>query len=100
MEGGKNMTIDRLNGIDPIKPVQPSQRTQRTEAVDKTDAVSVSNEARILSDANIALEAVRNAPDIREDKVTEVKKKFADPSYINNALLELVADKILDDYGL
>ena len=94
------MTIDRLNGIDPVKPVHPIQRAQRTEAVGKTDAVSVSNEARVLSDANIALEAVRNAPDIREDKVDEVKKKFADPSYIKNALLELVADKILDDYGL
>ena len=94
------MTIDRLNGIDPVKPVHPIQRAQRTEAVGKTDAVSVSNEARVLSDANIALEAVRNAPVIREDKVDEVKKKFADPSYINNALLELVADRILDDYGL
>ena len=100
MEGGKNMTIDRLNGIDPVKPVQPIQRTQRTEVLNKADAVSVSSEARVLSDANIALEAVRNAPDIREDKVAEVKKKFEDPSYINNALLELVADKILDDYGL
>ena len=99
MEGGKNMTIDRLNGIDPVKPVQPIQRTQRAESSDKADAVSVSHEARVLSDANIALEAVRNAPDIREDKVAEVKKKLADPSYINNALLELVADKILDDYG-
>jgi len=100
MEGGKNMTIDRLNGIDPVKPVQPIQRTQRTEILNKADAVSVSSEARVLSDANIALEAVRNAPDIREDKVAEVKKKFEDPSYINNALLELVADRILDDYGL
>ncbi|MGI5101993.1 flagellar biosynthesis anti-sigma factor FlgM [Treponema vincentii] len=94
------MTIDRLNGIDPVKPVQPIQRTQRTEVLNKADAVSVSSEARVLSDANIALEAVRNAPDIREDKVAEVKKKFEDPSYINNALLELVADRILDDYGL
>ena len=94
------MTIDRLNGIDPVKPVQPIQRTQRTEILNKVDAVSVSSEARVLSDANIALEAVRNAPDIREDKVAEVKKKFEDPSYINNALLELVADRILDDYGL
>ena len=94
------MTIDRLNGIDTVKPVQPIQRTQRTEVLNKADAVSVSSEARVLSDANIALEAVRNAPDIREDKVAEVKKKFEDPSYINNALLELVADRILDDYGL
>ena len=92
------MTIDRLNGIDPVKLVPPVQRAQRPEG--KEDAVSVSQEARVLSDANIALEAVRNAPDIREDKVSEVKKKFSDPSYINNALLELVADKILDDYGL
>ena len=100
MEGGINMTIDRLNGIDPVKPVRPIQRTQRTEAFGKADAVSVSHEARVLSDANIALEAVKNAPDIREDKVAEVKKKLADPSYINNALLVLVADRILDDYGL
>ncbi|MEL3905827.1 MAG: flagellar biosynthesis anti-sigma factor FlgM [Treponema sp.] len=93
------MTIDRLNGIDPVKPVQPVRKTHKVEAFDKADAVSVSKEARVLSDANIALEAVRNAPDIREDKVAEVAKKLADPSYINNALLELVADKILDDYG-
>ena len=94
------MTIDRLNGIDPVKPVQPIQRTQRTEVLNKADAVSVSSEALLLSDANISLESLRNAPDIREDKVAEVKKKFEDPSYINNALLELVADRILDDYGL
>ena len=100
MEGGKDMTIDRLNGIDPVKPVRPVQRAHKNEALSKADAVSVSKEARVLSDANIALEAVRNAPDVREDKVAEVKKKLEDPSYINNALLELVADKILDDYGL
>lgn len=94
------MTIDKLNGIDPVKPVQPIRRTSKVEVRNKADAVSVSQEARVSSDANIALEAVRNAPDIREEKVAEVKKKFADPSYINNALLELVADKILDDYGL
>lgn len=93
------MTIDRLNGIDPVKPVRPLQKTHKVEPFDKGDEVSVSKEARVLSDANIALEAVRNAPDIREDKVAEVTKKFADPSYINNALLELVADKILDNYG-
>lgn len=94
------MTIDRLNGIDPVKPVQSVRKTHKTESFNKVDAVSVSKEARVLSDANIALEAVRNAPDVREEKVAEVKKKLEDPSYINNALLELVADKIMDDYGL
>ena len=93
------MTIDRLNGIDPVKLVQPIRRTHKVETLEKTDAVSLSREARVAADANLALEAVRNAPDIREDKVAEMKRKFADPSYINNALLELVADKILDNYG-
>mgnify|MGYP000339278099 FL=1 len=103
MEGGENMTIDRSNGIEsvqPVKPVHPVQRTPKAETIGKADAVSVSKEARVLSDATIALEAIRKAPDIREDKVAEVKKKFADPSYINNALLDIVADKILTDYGL
>ena len=93
------MTIDRLNGIDPVKLVQPIRRTHKVETLEKTDAVSLSREARVAADANLALEAVRNAPDIREDKVAEMKRKFADPSYLNNTLLELVADKILDNYG-
>lgn len=93
------MTIDRLNGIDPVKPVQPIQKTHKVESHNKADAVYVSKEARVLSEATIALDAIRKAPDIREDKVAEVTKKLADPSYIDHALLELVADKILDEYG-
>lgn len=93
------MTIDKLNGIDPVKLVQPIRRTHKVETTEKTDSVSVSREARVASDANLALAAVRSAPDVREDKIAEVKKKLADTSYINNALLELVADRILDDYG-
>lgn len=94
------MTIDRLNGLEPVKSVEPVRKTQKDKASHKSDAVSVSHEARVLSDAHIALEAVRNASDVREDKVAEVKRKFADPSYIDNALLGLVAEKIMDDYGL
>lgn len=100
MEGGKKMTIDRLNGLEPVKSVDPIRKAPKTKSSHVADAVSVSREARRLSDANIALEAVRKAPDVREEKVVEVKKKFEDPSYINNALLGLVAEKIMDDYGL
>jgi len=81
-------------------PSPPAKKPPKAETIGKADAVSVSKEARVLSDATIALEAIRKAPDIREDKVAGVKKKFADPSYINNALLDIVADKILTDYGL
>lgn len=94
------MTIDRLSGIDPVKPVQPVQKTHKQEASGQTDSVHVSKQGRTLADAHIALEAVRNAPDIREDKVAEVARKLKDPSYINDALLNIVADKILDSYGL
>lgn len=94
------MTIDRLNGLEPIKSVDQVRKAPKTKTSSVADTVSVSREARRLSDANIALEAVRKAPDVREEKVAEVKKKFEDPSYINNALLGLVAEKIMDDYGL
>lgn len=93
------MTIDRLNGIEPVKNVQSVHKLYKTEHVLDTDAISVSKEARLLSDANMALEVIKRTPDIREDKIVEVAKKLQDPSYINDAL-NSIADKILGSYGL
>lgn len=98
-EGGVNMTIDRLSGIEPVKNVQSLHRPYKTEKNVSTDAISVSQEARLLSEANMAFDVIKRMPDVREDKIAEVAKKLQDPLYINEALLNTVADKILDEYG-
>ncbi|MGP1577438.1 MAG: flagellar biosynthesis anti-sigma factor FlgM [Treponema sp.] len=93
------MTIDRLSGIEPVKNVQSLHRPYKTEKNVSTDAISVSQEARLLSEANMAFDVIKRMPDVREDKIAEVAKKLQDPLYINEALLNTVADKILDEYG-
>ncbi len=94
------MTIERLNGIEPVKNVQAVQHSYKAKSLKKSDSIQVSEDAQALAEIHFALEAVKNAPDIREDKVAEVAKKLEDPSYINDALLDTVADNILTSYGL
>ncbi|MGP1593700.1 MAG: flagellar biosynthesis anti-sigma factor FlgM [Treponema sp.] len=93
------MTIDRLSGIEPVKNVQTLHRLYKAEKVVSADAISVSQEAKLLSEANMAFDVIKKLPDVREDKIAEVSKKLQDPLYINKALLSTVADKILDEYG-
>lgn len=90
--------IDKLHSIDPIKNLQNTQKTRKTERVEAEDSISLSPKAQKLSEIYFAMEAVKSAPNIRQEKVAEVTKKFEDPSYIEK-VLDLTADKILDSFG-
>ena len=94
------MMIDRLGGIDPLKNVQNTQKSHRAGNGSKPDSISVSAEAKELAEAYQAMEAANAAPDVRSDRVAEVMQKIKDPSYINNSVVDLVADRIMDVYGL
>ena len=43
------------------------------------------------------METVKAAPDVREDRIAEVKAKLQDPNYINDAVVNSVADRLMDD---
>lgn len=95
----KNMTIDKLNGIEPVKNVRTVHKVQKPEKLELSDTIQVSAEAQKFAEVHFALEAVKKVPDVREDKIAEVTKKLEDPVYMDEALLNNVADKILDEYG-
>jgi len=99
-EGRKDMMIDRLGGVDPLKNVQNTQKTSRVSGTAKTDSISVSAEAKELSEVYTAMEAANASPDVRADKVAEVMQKIKDPSYINKSVVGMVADRLMDVYGL
>ncbi len=92
--------IDRLGGIDPLKNVQNTHKAHRMGGASQSDSISVSAEAKELSEVYYALEAAGTAPDVRADRVAEVLEKLKDPSYINKSVVDLVADRIMDAYGL
>ncbi len=89
------MTIDRLNPLDPIQPKKPSGAA-RADRTPGADSVSLSSEAVVKAELFNALELAKSAPDVRMDRVAEVKAKLEDPNYLNDAVLAATADRILD----
>ena len=47
------------------------------------------------------LEKVANeTPDVRADRVAEVKEKLKDPNYLNDVVIKSAADKFLSALGI
>ncbi len=94
------MMINRLGGVEAPRNVENSQKPKQVPKVGKGDSIDVSNEAKMLSEVYFAMEAVKSAPDIREDRVAEVAAKLQNPDYINDAIRGIVADRVMDTLGL
>jgi len=92
--------IDRLGDIDPINNVPKTRSSRQVGGTTPSDSINVSPEAKELAEAYFAMEAAGSAPDVRSDRVAEVLQKMKDPSYINNSVVDLVADRLMDVYGL
>jgi negative regulator of flagellin synthesis FlgM len=91
------MTIGRTGPIESTRPVNESRRNDPAGKTAKTDVtVSISTEALKKSEWLSAIEIVSAAPDIRADRVAELKAKINDPAYITDALSYATADKIID----
>ncbi|SIQ73593.1 anti-sigma-28 factor, FlgM family [Alkalispirochaeta americana] len=94
------MTIERLGPIDPIHRYHKAEKAAKSAGAKTGDAISLSDEARARSEVLQALEEVRGLPDIRQDRVEEVRRKLEDPSYISDKVVEAVAEEILSVFDL
>lgn len=89
------MGIDlRINGLNRtsnyrVDAKYKSKDVTSSSSVSK-DALSISSEAQ---DFQTALKAAKSTPDVRQDKVDELKNRFKAGSYEVN--LSSIADKIL-----
>ena len=92
-----SMTIDRIGSIDPIQPGKRPGRTNEVSGTSKTDSINISSEAQAKAEFFRVKELAAAAPDIRADRVAELREKINDPSYINEAILNATADRIMDD---
>jgi len=90
------MTIERLGPTEPISNYNKTGKVSKSDSLLGKDSIEVSEEAKQKAEVFKALESLRSVPDIREDRVAEVKKKLEDPNYINEKVIESVADRILD----
>jgi negative regulator of flagellin synthesis FlgM len=93
------MMVNSISQIDPIQNIQKQGQTQRVQAAD-SDSISLSAEAVKKSELYHFKQLVSAAPDIREDRVAELKAKINDPNYINDTILNATTDKIMEAFGL
>lgn len=95
------MTINRLQGLNPVNSVEESQKyLPRTSSIDSSDTINISAESKEMAEAYYVAEIASQTPDVREDRIAEVRAKIEDPNYINNAVIDIVADRIMDTFGI
>ena len=95
------MMIDKISGINPINNVQGTRRTQEpTKTSSLTDTISVSNKAKEMAEMYYMNQVAAETPDVREDKIAEIREKLKDPSYLNNAVIASAAEHIMESFGI
>ena len=90
------MTIDRIGSIDPIQPEKKPGRTSHISESPKTDSISISSEAQEKAELLRAQELVAASPEIRAERIAELKEKINDPSYIDDKIINATANKLID----
>jgi negative regulator of flagellin synthesis FlgM len=90
------MTIDRVGSIDPIQPGKKPGQTNQVSRAPKTDSISISSEAVEKAELYRVMEIASASPDIRAERVEELKAKINDPSYLNNEVINATADRLID----
>ncbi len=94
------MTIERMGPIDPIQKFNKTEKVNKPSVDRSGDSISVSEEAKLRSEMMQAVEQVRDLPDIRQDRVDAVKARLEDPSYIDERVLDVVADQIMSVFDI
>lgn len=93
------MVIDKVGNVNNVYDAKrPKGAAKSGEVEQSADKVQISSEGlKAVEDARYT-QIVRDASDVRVDKVNEIKAKIASGEYdkdIDNKILNLVADKIL-----
>ena len=95
------MMIDKIGGINALNNVQNTRRTASTESYKSApDSISVSEEAKEAARAYYLNQVADETPDVRADRIAELKEKIKDPNYLNQAVISATAERIMTSYGL
>lgn len=88
------MRIDAYNQISQIYGVNGKVKTAQVSRTSQTDKVEISSFGR---DLQIAKQAVANSPDVRTDKVEQLKSQIKNGTY--NVDADSFADMLLQKFS-
>ena len=93
--------INSVNNVSQLNNVQNIRKTENSAKVNsETDSISVSKEAVEMAEAYYLDKVASETPDVRADRIAEVKAKLKDPNYLSDAVIQSAAEKFMKSVGL
>ena len=90
------MQINGLSHLHGAQPIQGPQRAQASQATHQADNWAGVDELDISAEAEF-VSGVRDIPDIRADRVAEIRAQIASGVYETEAKLDVAVGRLLDE---
>lgn len=87
------MRIDAFNKVNKLYQSNMIKSTTNVKGTSYSDKLEISQTGK---DYQIAKQALKSIPDVREDRVKEIKERMASGTY--NVSAEEVVNKLVDNY--
>jgi negative regulator of flagellin synthesis FlgM len=90
------MVIDKIGNINNIIEPKKTRSAAGSKEAKKEDSIQISTEGKQAAELSKVAQAVKETPDVRLDRIQEIKEKIASGTYNFNdeKILEMVADRI------
>lgn len=86
---------------DNARRTQENRNSETASTTDAGDRVELSNSAQEARELESRLQnEVRNVPDVRQDRIEEVRERIANGEFDNESVRRVIADRILTQLGL
>lgn len=92
------MQINGPSHLHGAQSLQSPQRTQGPIAKQPTDAAHGADQLDISPEADL-ISRVRDAPDIRSDRVAEIREQIEAGTYETTAKLDIALGRLLDEFS-
>ena len=94
------MVVESIGPVEPVSNQKKINRIEKSLESEKADSIDVSAEAKSAAENFHKVELVKSSPDIRSEKITEAKEKLQDPNYIDEKVIDELADQIMQSFGV
>lgn len=97
------MVIDKIGALSNIQSAYANtiRKESGTDAATKrSDSVDISSGSRLSQLREIVAKAVKEAEEVRHEKVAAAKEKLSNGTLINDRVIEEIASRIVDSIGI
>jgi negative regulator of flagellin synthesis FlgM len=90
------MVIEKIGNINNISETKKSKPISGKKEDIRSDSIQISSEGKLAAENAKLTQVIKETPDMRMDRVRDIKQRINDGSYDfnDNKMLEMVADKI------